>query len=62
MNILICEQVEERVKIEVVYETFENEGVKDWPRGYNPKPLIAKSIRNLALEYTQQRLVSLRRI
>ena len=45
-----------------VYETFENEGVKDWPRGYNPKPLIAKSIRNLALEYTQQRLVSLRRI
>ena len=32
------------------YETFENEGDKQWPAGYNPKPLISKSIRNLALD------------
>ena len=31
------------------YETFENNGDKQWPAGYNPKPLIAKSIRNLAV-------------
>tara|TARA_R110001606_G_scaffold398603_1_gene578052 strand:- start:945 stop:2465 length:1521 start_codon:yes stop_codon:yes gene_type:complete len=31
------------------YETFENTGNKKWPSGYNPKPLISKSIRNLAL-------------
>tara|TARA_R110001592_G_scaffold130698_1_gene343953 strand:+ start:583 stop:2010 length:1428 start_codon:yes stop_codon:yes gene_type:complete len=31
------------------YETFENTGSKKWPTGYNPKPLIAKSIRGLAL-------------
>ena len=30
------------------YETFENTGKKRWPLGYNPKTLIAKSIRNLA--------------
>ena len=43
------------------YETFENKGVRKWPTGYNPKPLIAKSIRQLAMQYTEQRLVSLRR-
>jgi hypothetical protein len=43
------------------YETFENTGSVRWPSGYNPKPLIAKSIRELALQYTEQKLVSLRR-
>ena len=43
------------------YETFENTGVKRWPLGYNPKPLIAKSIRALAMQYTEERLTSLRR-
>ena len=43
------------------YETFENTGERRWRSGYNPKPLIAKSIRNLALQYTEQRLVQLRR-
>ena len=43
------------------YETFENTGGIRWPAGYNPKPLIAKSIRELAMQYTQQKLVSLRR-
>ena len=43
------------------YETFENTGSRTWPNGYNPKPLIAKSIRNLALQYTEQKLTSLRR-
>lgn len=37
------------------YETFENEGQKQWPTGYNPKPLIAQSIRNLAMQYTEQK-------
>ena len=37
------------------YETFENTGEKRWPTGYNPKPLITKSIRNLAAQYTQQK-------
>lgn len=43
------------------YETFENTGKKRWPNGYNPKPLIAKSVRNLAMQYTTQKLASLRR-
>jgi len=43
------------------YETFENTGARRWPTGYNPKPLIAKSIRELAMQYTEQKLVSLRR-
>ena len=43
------------------YETFENTGSVRWPSGYNPKPLITKSIRELALQYTEQKLVSLRR-
>ena len=37
------------------YETFENEGPRQWPTGYNPKTLIAKSIRNLAMQYTEQK-------
>jgi len=37
------------------YETFENEGERQWPTGYNPKPLITKSIRKLALQYTDER-------
>jgi hypothetical protein len=44
-----------------VYSTFENLGTKQWPRGYNPKPLIAKSIRNLALKYTEKKF-TLRRV
>ena len=44
------------------YETFENTGSRKWPTGYNPKPLITKSIRNLAMQYTAQKLVSLRRV
>ena len=44
------------------YETFENTGERRWPQGYNPKPLISKSIRNLAMQYTEQKLVSLRRV
>ena len=41
-----------------VYRTFEN-GI--WPSGYNPKPLIAKSIRKLAMIYTDKKITSLRR-
>ena len=41
-----------------VYRTFEN-GI--WPAGYNPKPLIAKSIRKLAMIYTDKKITSLRR-
>ena len=44
-----------------VYSTFENLGSKQWPSGYNPKPLIAKSIRNLALKYTEKKF-TLRRV
>ena len=43
------------------YETFENTGSRRWPAGYNPKPLIAKSIRKLALQYTEQKFTHLRR-
>jgi hypothetical protein len=39
---------------EGVYQTFENSG--RWPLGYNPKPLIAKSIRNLAKGRIRQKL------
>ena len=42
-----------------VYQTFENSG--RWPAGYNPKDLITKSIRNLAVQYTTQKFVQLRR-
>jgi len=43
------------------YETFENNGDKQWPAGYNPKPLIAKSIRNLAAAFIDQKF-TLRRV
>ena len=43
------------------YETFESTGKRIWPAAYNPKPLIAKSIRTLAIQYTQQKITSLRR-
>jgi len=45
-----------------VYETFENTGKKTWPVGYNPKTLITKSIRNLAMEYTEKKFTYLRRV
>jgi hypothetical protein len=38
------------------YETFENKGKRRWPTGYNPKPLISKSIRELALGLVAQKL------
>ena len=41
------------------YQTFENEGSRRWPSGYNPKPLITKSIRNLAIQYTEQKFTQL---
>jgi|TARA_R110000851_G_scaffold121415_1_gene250167 hypothetical protein len=44
-----------------VYETFENTGSKSWSTGYNPKDLIVKSIRNLALQYTDKKFTYLRR-
>ena len=44
------------------YETFENTGKEDGLQDITLKPLIAKSIRNLALQYTEQKLVSLRRV
>jgi len=38
------------------YATFENTGRYRWPMAYNPKPLIAKSIRNLAQGRIEQKL------
>ena len=43
------------------YQTFENTGRRRWPMAYNPKPLIAKSIRNLAEGRINQKL-TLRRV
>lgn len=43
------------------YETFENTGERTWPAGYNPKPLIAKSIREEAAKYLETKL-TLRRV
>ena len=43
------------------YETFENTGRRRWPLAYNPKTLIAKSIRNLAQGRINQKL-TLRRV
>jgi hypothetical protein len=43
------------------YETFENTGQRKWPAGYNPKPLIAKSIKSLYYQYKKEQLVNLRR-
>lgn len=44
------------------YETFENNGKKQWPSGYNPKPLISKSIRNLALSMFKLEALTTRRV
>lgn len=44
-----------------VYSTFENRGIRKWPAGYNPKPLITKSIRNIALRHTEKKF-TLRRV
>ena len=38
------------------YSTFENTGKRRWPMSYNPKTLIAKSIRNLAQGRIEQKL------
>ena len=38
------------------YQTFENTGRRRWPLAYNPKTLIAKSIRNLAQGRIEQKL------
>jgi hypothetical protein len=38
------------------YSTFENKGSYRWPMSYNPKTLIAKSIRNLAQGRIEQKL------
>jgi hypothetical protein len=43
------------------YETFENTGTRKWRTSYNPKPLISKSIRELALEIAGQRWLGGRR-
>jgi hypothetical protein len=44
------------------YETFENTGERQWSLGYNPKPLIAKSIRSLAQQITKTKMgITLRR-
>ena len=43
------------------YETFENTGQRRWPSGYNPKPLITKSIRNLAQGIVEDKF-TLRRV
>ena len=42
------------------YATFENTGKRSWPLAYNPKPLIAKSIRNLAMGRIEQKLTTRR--
>ena len=44
------------------YETFENSGKRKWPSGYNPKPLISKSIRNLALSMFKIEALTTRRV
>ena len=43
------------------YATFENTGRKRWPLAYNPKTIIAKSIRNLAQGRIENKL-TLRRV
>lgn len=37
------------------YETFENTGERQWRNSYNPKPLISKSIRELAGEVAEDK-------
>ena len=44
------------------YETFESTGKRKWPSGYNPKPLISKSIRNLALSMFKLEALTTRRV
>jgi hypothetical protein len=44
------------------YETFENNGSRNWPSGYNPKPLISKSIRGLALQMFKITALTTRRV
>ena len=44
------------------YETFENTGKRKWPNGYNPKPLISKSIRGLALSMFKITNLTTRRV
>jgi hypothetical protein len=44
------------------YETFENTGERRWPNGYNPKPLISKSIRNLAIGMFKITALTTRRV
>ena len=43
------------------YQTFENTGKRRWPLAYNPKPVIAKSIRNLAQGRIEQK-ITVRRV
>ena len=43
------------------YMTFENLGTRQWPQGYNPKPLISKSIRDVAQRHVEAKF-TLRRI
>ena len=43
------------------YRTFENAGQRQWPAGYDPKPLITKSIRNLAIQHVENKF-TLRRV
>lgn len=43
------------------YVTFENLGRRQWPQGYNPKPLISKSIRDIAQRHVEAKF-TLRRI
>ena len=43
------------------YETFENTGPRKWKTSYNPKPLISKSIRELALEIANEKFFGGRR-
>ena len=43
------------------YETFENTGARKWRTSYNPKPLISKSIRELALEIANEKFFGGRR-
>ena len=43
------------------YATFENLGQKQWPQGYNPKPLITKSIREVAQRHIEAKF-TLRRV
>ena len=44
-----------------VYETFEGGGKNIWPKAYDPRPLIAKSIRKLATKYVDDKF-TLRRV